>query len=123
MKRAYASRDGEAGYPGKLAVEVCDWWMNEDGLRIEYRASTDKPTPLNLTHHSHFNLQGEGSGNILQHALRINAERYTPVNDDTASLDMGSNLIRKELVHAGDFAAMSANVRQGLNWIAAARAK
>lgn len=92
LKLAYLSRDGEEGYPGNLTVEVCYWWTNEDELRIEYRASTDKPTPVNLTHHSYFNLQGEGSGDVLQHSLMINAERYTPVNQG--------------LIPTGEFAAV-----------------
>ncbi len=80
LKLAYLSRDGEEGYPGNLAVEVCYWWTNEDELKIEYRATTDKPTPVNLTHHSYFNLKGEGNGDILGHVLTILAEKYTPVN-------------------------------------------
>lgn len=80
LKLAYLSRDGEEGYPGNLAVDVYYWWTNDDELKIEYRATTDQPTPVNLTHHSYFNLNGEGSGDILGHVLTIHAEEFTPVN-------------------------------------------
>jgi aldose 1-epimerase len=80
LKLTYLSRDGEEGYPGNLAVEVHYWWTNENELKIEYHAATDMPTPVNLTHHSYFNLNGEGQGDILGHLLMIKAEKYTPVN-------------------------------------------
>jgi len=76
----YLSRDGEEGYPGNLDVTVHYWLTDARELRIEYRATTDRATPVNLTHHSYFNLGGHDSGAILDHELTIAANHITPVD-------------------------------------------
>ncbi|WP_244526863.1 aldose epimerase family protein [Pseudozobellia thermophila] len=74
------SPDMEEGYPGNLNVTVTYTLTDDNELKINYRASTDKPTYVNLTHHSFFNLKGEGNGTVNDHVLMLNADSYTPVD-------------------------------------------
>ena len=76
----HISPDGDEGYPGTLTVRVTYTLTPADELVVEYEATTDKPTPVNITQHSYFNLAGAGTSDILQHRLTIDADRFAPVD-------------------------------------------
>lgn len=83
LKLTYLSKDGEEGYPGNLDVTVIYTLTNNNALKIEYSAASDKDTVVNLTHHSYFNLLGAMSGkDILEHEMMLNADCFTPVNQE-----------------------------------------
>jgi aldose 1-epimerase len=77
---SYLSKDGEEGYPGNLKVSINFSLSDDNELKIDYNAETDKATPVNLTNHSYFNLTGDPGNTILNHSVMIDADRYTPVD-------------------------------------------
>jgi aldose 1-epimerase len=76
----HTSPDGDQGYPGNLSLRVTYTLTPRNELEVEYEATTDKPTPVNLTQHTYFNLAGDGSRDVLDHMLTLHASRYTPVD-------------------------------------------
>ena len=81
MKFTYLSKDMEEGFPGNLTTTVTYSLNDENDLKIVYSATTDKPTPINLTNHAYFDLGGAGAESVLHHLARINADSYTPVDE------------------------------------------
>ena len=80
VRFTYRSPDGEEGYPGNLDIAVTYALTDQNEIKIDYEAKSDRPTPVNLTNHMYFNLSGAGSGTILDHELELRAERYTPID-------------------------------------------
>lgn len=85
---SYLSKDGEEGYPGNLQVKVTFSLTANNELHLHFEAETDQTTIINLTNHAYFNLNGQGSGTILNHLLQINADHYTPI--DETSIPFGT---------------------------------
>lgn len=81
VKLTYLSPDGEEGYPGNLSCTVIYSITEDNEMIIRYEAETDKATPVNLTHHSYYNLAGQGQGDILSHEMMLNADSFTPVDE------------------------------------------
>ncbi len=81
VRMRHLSPDGHEGYPGNLSCTMTYLLTNDNELRIDYEATTDKPTVLNLTNHSYFNLAGQGNGDVLAHVLVIHANQFTPTDE------------------------------------------
>ncbi len=81
LELTYVSHDGEEGYPANLSVTAVYTLTDDNALRLQYTAKSDRDTIVNLTHHSYFNLAGQGSGTILNHQVMIPADRFTPVDE------------------------------------------
>jgi aldose 1-epimerase len=82
LELTYVSKDGEEGFPGNLKVTAIYTLTDNNELHLHFSATTDQPTICNLTHHSYFNLRGQGNGDILGHEVYINADKTTPVDKD-----------------------------------------
>ena len=108
---SYLSQDGEEGFPGNLYIELSYILSENNELKIEYKATTDKPTLVNLTNHTYFNLNGEGNGDILDHQMKVNAMKY--VETDAELIPTGVlRSVKDTPLDYRDFATMGKGINE-----------
>jgi len=107
----YLSIDGEESYPGNLSLKVTYTLTDENELKINYYATTDQTTIINLTHHSFFNLKGEGNGDVLDHELYINSDTFTPTNAESIPTGEFKN-VEGTLMDFRNFTAIGERIEQ-----------
>ncbi|HHV98372.1 MAG TPA: galactose mutarotase [Clostridiaceae bacterium] len=110
LQLSYTSPDGEENYPGNLDTKVTYTLTNDNALRIDYYAVSDKDTVVNLTNHSYFNLSGHGKGDITEHKVMINADKFTAINEEC----LPTGEIREVKGTPMDFTALTA-IKPGLS--------
>jgi len=109
VELTYLSKDMEEGFPGNLTTKVTYHLTDDNAIQISYEATTDKTTVVNLTNHAYFNLNGEGSGTILDHSVKIDADNYTPV--DKTSIPTGKiEPVKETPFDFTDFTAIGKNI-------------
>lgn len=118
MKFSYVSADADGGFPGEVWIEaIYKLDNNENKITIEYKAITDKPTPIDLTNHVYLNLNGHNSGcKIYNHELKLNADKYLDFNPNEVTVTGRINSVENTKYDFRNFTSLSDRIKSEANW-------